>query len=126
MKRKNNSGFSMLEVMIAVVIATTIVGFVMLGVLGAQRMNTYSHNTREASNVAEDKIEELRRLSFSQILSGADSVDIFQRVWTVNEISNKPRIKQLELVVTWKDSKGRDHISTYNTTFYRNAYPYKS
>ncbi len=116
----------MLEVMIAVVISTTIVGFVMLGVLGAQRLNTYSHNTREASNVAEDKIEELRRLSFSQILSGADSVDIFQRVWTVNEISNKPRIKQLELVVTWKDSKGRDHISTYNTTFYRNAYPYKS
>ncbi|MGC9314835.1 MAG: type IV pilus modification PilV family protein [bacterium] len=126
MRRSNNSGFSMLEVMIAVVISTTIVGFVILGVLGAQRLNTYSHNTREASNVAEDKIEELRRLSFSQIQSGADSVEIFQRVWTVNEISNKPRIKQIELVVTWKDTKGRDHISTYNTTFYRNAYPYKS
>lgn len=126
MRKENTYGFSLLEVMIAIVIALTITSFIVIGVLGAQRINTQSQDMREASNVAEDKIEQLRRFSFSDIASGADSVGKFYRVWTVTTISTKPRIKQLELEVRWKDSKDREHISTYNTTFYRNAYPFKS
>lgn len=126
MRVRTDSGFTMMEVVIAIVIAMTITGFVVLAILGAQRINTHSQHTLEASSMAEKKIEQLRRLSFSEIVSGSDSVGIYYREWTVTEVSTKPRIKQLELVVTWKDSKGREHISTYNTTFYRNAYPYKS
>lgn len=126
MKRRNDSGFSLLEIMIAIVIAAAVTGVIVVGVLGAQRINTHSQEMREASNLAEEKIEQLRRLNFGSIDSGADSVGHFYREWTVTEISTKPRIKQLELIIKWHDSKDRLHTTTYNTTFYRNAYPYKS
>ena len=60
MRKENTYGFSLLEVMIAIVIALTITSFIVIGVLGAQRINTQSQDMREASNVAEDKIEQLK------------------------------------------------------------------
>jgi len=115
----------MLEVLISIIIASIVTSFLVLGILGAQRINSQSEDMRNASTGAEEKIEELRRLSYGAIVDGADSTGKFQRVWTVTEVSAKPRIKDVELVVTWEDSKGISHQVTYNTTYYRNAYPYK-
>jgi len=119
----------MLELMMALAISAIIISFIGMALIGAARMNTLSQAHNHASTLAEQKIEHLRRFSFSNIQSGVDTTydnNIrFVREWTVTDNMGKPRIKDVELKVTWTDSKGVDHVSIYNTIFYRNAYPYR-
>ncbi len=124
-RKRNSSGISMIEVIIALVIASIVTSFIAMGVIGTSRINSNSRDMRNAATFAEEKIEDLRRLSFGSIDSGSDEIDGFRRVWDVTEISTQPRIKTIEMKISWEDSKDRTHIVTYNTTFYKNAYPYK-
>ena len=115
----------MLEVMIAIVMSAVVLSFIGMSLLSATRINKLSESRSEASNLAEQKIEYLRRYSFGDIASGCDTIDNFIREWTIQDNMGRPRIKKLELVVKWTDSKNNEHRVTYNTIFYNNAYPYK-
>ncbi|MCD6502474.1 hypothetical protein J7L01_07710 [bacterium] len=115
----------MLEIMIAMVISAIVLSFIGMSLISAARINRLSESRNTASNLAEQKIEYLRRYSFGDIASGSDTVDGFIREWTIQDNMGKPRIKKLELVVKWSDSKNNEHRVTYNTIFYNNAYPYK-
>ncbi|MCK5832392.1 prepilin-type N-terminal cleavage/methylation domain-containing protein [bacterium] len=120
-----NNGFTMLEVMLAIAITAVILSFIGMALISAARLNTLSSAQNEAGNLAEKKIEELRRYSYSTIESGSDNIDDFSRTWIVVDNMGKPRIKDVELTVSWFDSKHNQHNVTYHTVFYRNAYPYK-
>jgi hypothetical protein len=111
--------------MIAIVISSIILSFVGMSLIRAARINTLSEARATASNYAESKVEELRRFSFGNIASGGDTLGEFFRDWVVTDNMGRPRIKNVDITVEWYDSKGNKHNITYNTTFYRNAYPYK-
>ncbi len=115
----------MLEVMVAISITAIIMSFIGMSLVTAARMNTLSESQNTAINLAEEKVEQLRRFSFTNISSGADTVGEFIREWTVIDNMAKPRIKNVELKVSWPDSKDNIHDVTINTIFYRNAYPYR-
>jgi prepilin-type N-terminal cleavage/methylation domain-containing protein len=119
------SGMSLMEVMVAVVISSVI----LLGIAGllvsTARLNTEHKANKEASELCEMKIEELRRISFSSLGSGSDVVGKYTRVWTVTPLTGKPRLKTITLLISWKDVKNRTHQLQYNAKVYRNAYPYK-
>ncbi len=117
---------TIMEVLIAMAISAVVLTGIAALIIGSVRINNITNDRREAAELAEKKIEELRRIGFSALASGADTVGSYTREWVVSEISGKPRIKYIEVTIRWNDSKDREHVVVFNTTIYRNAYPYKS
>lgn len=115
----------MVELMISIVIAGVVLGIIAGAIIGVSRINTHNKDRREAVNLSEAKIEEMRRLSFDRIVSGNDVVGKFSRRWVVTTLSTQPRIKRVEVIITWTDARGIRQTQRVNTTYYRNAYPYK-
>ena len=120
-----NRGFTLLEVLMAIVISAVVLSFLGLSLIAATRTNTTAENRNRATDLAEEKIEDLRRLAFDDVVAGSDSTGDFSRVWTVTDNMGKPRSKEIEVTVSWKGSKGNTKSVVFNTTFYRNAYPYR-
>ena len=108
-----------------------VIGAIMLSAIGfllvgAARLDSVTKTRRQAAELGESKIEELRRTGFSTLESGCDTVESkFIREWVITESTGDGRIKEIEITVEWEDSKGRTHSVIFNTTIYRNAYPYK-
>jgi prepilin-type N-terminal cleavage/methylation domain-containing protein len=125
----NNQGFTMLEIMIALVFLS--VG--LLGIAGLHHATISGNQTANyvtrAVNLAEDKIEELKRLDFSDsALSDTDSVDtdvgndikanpaLFTnpdhandspdsgliRVWNVADSTPSSGLKTVTVIVGWE------------------------
>ncbi|MEK9629852.1 MAG: prepilin-type N-terminal cleavage/methylation domain-containing protein [Nitrospinota bacterium] len=72
---KNNSGLTLIEIIIAVVLAS--VGLLAYGVLSGAvvERNAVSKKSSVAVTLAQDKIEELKELGTRIILSDADTLD---------------------------------------------------
>ena len=116
---QSNKGFSLLEVHISLVILS-------VGLLGAAEMqvtsisgNAFSNNVTIATGLAQNKIEELKRLPNSDAtLSGGDhnegalpGTPIFSRSYNVNDLSAE--VKQVTASVRWTDKA--QHTITLST-----------
>ncbi len=108
---KNGAGFSLLEVMIAVVV----LGFGLLAIMHlfpiGLRASKVSQDTTVASFLAQAKIEELRNTGWNQLSIGAttepyeDITDYpgFKRVTTVNNVeTTDPGLKRITVEVFYK------------------------
>jgi type IV pilus assembly protein PilV len=143
-KRKNDTGFTILEVMAAL----TFLAIGLLGIAGLHHASIFGNQSANymtrAVNLAEDKIEELKRLDFSDIaLADTDSIDtdvgtdiksnpsLFTvpdhtndspdpgliRVWNVADSTPAIGLKTVTVIVGWQVK--RWHYVTL-TTFIRN------
>lgn len=122
---KNNSGMTIMEILIAMAIGIIMLTAIASLLVAAVKLDAVTKARREASELAERKVEELRRQSFGALSSGADTVGNYTREWVITIPTGETRIKEIAATVNWEDSKGRTHSIVYNTTIYRNAYPYK-
>ena len=127
---KNNSGFTLVEVLIAALIITAgLVGYVMTSgnVVG---QNTKSKKQSVAATLAQDKVESIRNTALTVSLSGADGLDsptesggtwtansggeivddsgatgqtdsIYTRTWTITEHATLTNFYTLAATVTW-------------------------
>ena len=104
-----NKGFSLLEVMVAVVV----LGFGLLAIMHlfpmGLRASKISQDTTAASFLAQAKIEELRNTGWSQLASGTEDYgDItdyhaFKRVTTVDNVETTgPGLKRITIEVFYK------------------------
>lgn len=107
------SGFTLIEVVIAVLVLT--IG--MSGVIGLTfwmvQSNAWSGAMTTASTLGEDKLEELRATPYADLADGNDSVAPFRRIWTVSGASND--FKCIEVEVEWtrhNDGVSRVNLST--------------
>lgn len=99
-------GFTMIEVMIAILLTVIAVIGMMALFRVETRASAVSRRTTEAAVLAQDKIEELRTLAAPT--SGADSAidargqpgGMFSRTWTVNFVNNN---YVMNVVVSWSD-----------------------
>ena len=108
-KIANSSGFTLIEVMIAIFILT-------VGLLGAAGMaatvingNAFSKEITTAAMLAQDKMEELRTVDWNGLQDGNDTISgsqgiRYQRTWTVAPTGT---MKAINLAVNWND--GHDH-----------------
>src|SRR5690606_6213489 len=110
--REAPQGFTMVEVMVAILLTALTV----IGVLGLFRIETrassFSRRETEAAVLAQDKLEELRTFSASEP-SGNDTPDnpfgttstdnIFTREWTIAPNTADPSILDITVTVTWDD-----------------------
>lgn len=104
--RRSESGFTMIEVMIAILLTVIAVIGMMALFRVETRASAVSRRTTEAAVLAQDKIEELRTLATPT--SGADSsIDalgqpggLFSRTWTVTPSGTNYVIN---VNVSWSD-----------------------
>jgi len=113
-------GFTMIEVLVAVVILT----FALAGLLGlagsSTRASGYARHAAEAAVVGSDKLERLRVVAPASLTDGTDQVDAhaivtpggaYTRTWTVSWVGT---LATLIVQVSW-DENGQGHSITYRT-----------
>ena len=116
---QNNSGFSLLEVLLGI----TIFMIGMLGVtalnISSLKSNTFSGNMSEAVIIAGDKLEELMAMDFENVESGNESNigrnDMYIVTWNVVDDEPLPaKTKTINVSVEWsvKDVKRLMNMST--------------
>ena len=93
MKRNAERGFTVIEVMVAVIVLTIGV----LGLVGSAalvtRMIGRGNRAAKASIMAQQRIEILRGTRCASLASGADTVRQYVRTWTVTPVGNARRIQ---------------------------------
>jgi prepilin-type N-terminal cleavage/methylation domain-containing protein len=100
-----SNGFTLIEMLIALVILS--VAFLALAGLMAQttRNNSFGGHITEAATLAQDKLEELRAISWPTIIPGSDKKmgstgTNYDRIWSVASNGN---LKTITVTINWND-----------------------
>ncbi len=106
-KKKNENGFTLIEVLIALVILS-------FGILAVAKMqitsvgsNTNSRKYTEASTWGTSIIESIMSTAYddASLTTGNDNNGIYTAQWTVTESDPISNVKQFNIVVTWDNNK---------------------
>jgi type IV pilus assembly protein PilV len=105
-------GFTMIEVMVAILLTALTV----IGVLGLYRIesraSSFSRRETEAAVLAQDKLEELRTqiAPASATTTGSDApideitaTNIFARSWTIQQSASDGSVYSITVTVTWDE-----------------------
>jgi type IV pilus assembly protein PilV len=104
---KKSAGFTLIEILIALVIfSISILAFAGLTVT-ATRSGSYGGRMTEAVTFAQDKLEELKANSWGNIVSGGDRKTgptgiNYTRNWKVLEKDTR-NLKTVSITIDWKD-----------------------
>ncbi len=100
-----SKGFTLIEMLISLVILS--IAFLALAGLMVQttRNNSFGGRMTEAATLAQDKLEELRSLSWNTITPGGDEKTgsmgtKYTRTWRVETEGN---LKTIEVTINWDD-----------------------
>jgi len=102
-----SKGFTLIEVLIALVILS--VAFLGLAGLMVQttKNNSFGGRMTEAATFAQDKLEELRAVSWVTITPGSDKMSSngmdFSRNWRVTPNPTNGNLKEIAVTINWKD-----------------------
>ncbi len=101
--RVNDKGITILEVMIAIVILSLSLLLLLNMAMVALDGNDWSNKTTVATQMLQDKLEQLRGTqAFS---NGSDSTSGVTRSWTVASAGH--HLRQVTVQVNWKNIKGQ-------------------
>lgn len=104
----NRKGFTLLEVLIALIITSiSLLGLAQL-TLVATKSNSFANQVTEASTIAQDLFEGLRASNYSLIASGQDTITgstgiSYSRIWVVEETPPPNRMKNITCRIRWND-----------------------
>lgn len=114
MKRKNQKGFTLVEIMAAIFILTVVLLAIGSLVYSIMRSTTSSKEVTVATTLMQDKMEDLRNTGLSSLNSGNDTVHMgnidYLRQWVVAASGN---IRTITVDVNWT-SRG-SHTVTMTT-----------
>ena len=113
-RHMNDRGFSLMEVMIAMVIF--VIGFLAVGSMqiSAIRGNGGAREATEAATRATDQLETLIALPYDRIVSGGPVTQGAYTVsWNVADDTPLPNIKTITVTVNWLDRGPRSFEATY-------------
>ena len=120
MRRREEAGFTMIEVMIAVLLTViAVIGIIAL-FMTETRAAAYSRRATEATNLATDKLEKLRTLTTPTAGSettvdaqGDTTTGMFERKWTV---SVGTTYTDIAVQVGWDDDNAETIACSADTT----------
>ena len=124
MKRmlRTEKGFSLIEVMIALVLfAVGLLAFAGLEIL-ALRNSTYSKDYGKANTYAQQKVEQMKGTAWASVSAGSDTLEEkFTRTWTVTSTET---VKTLAVTVAWVDpSYGTKRVNLQTDLYSNPAMP---
>jgi prepilin-type N-terminal cleavage/methylation domain-containing protein len=110
--RKVIAGFTLIEILVAMVVFSIASLGLAMGVTSVMRANQRSYMASIAINLAQDKLEELKAMSPVNVLACATNCDSpvpttdgveFTRTWVVSDDSPVTGVKQIDVTVQWHD-----------------------
>ena len=112
----NEKGITILEVLIAIIILSMALLLLMNMAMVALDGNDWSNKTTIATNLLQEKIEQLRGMNHLPFGSGSDTVGEVVRNWRVSSAGN--HLRQVDVQVIWEDIKAQTKTNSM-TTFIR-------
>jgi type II secretion system protein I len=112
---KKQGGFTILEVMIAMIILSISLLLLLNMAMVALDGNDWSNKTTVATQLLQEKLEQLR-LDINNLTSGQDTVSGLTREWTVSRAGNN--LRRVDVSIAW-ESVRNDSITNTMTTFIR-------
>ena len=117
MPGQKKDGFTLVEVLVAMVLAAIVSIAIGLQLSYSTAMVSENKYTSRAVVVAQNALEDLRTVSYEDITGGSTTVTWdgvpFTAVWTVNE---QQGMKDIYVTVSW-ESKGQTKTYAVETTF---------
>ncbi|MEA3297422.1 MAG: prepilin-type N-terminal cleavage/methylation domain-containing protein [candidate division Zixibacteria bacterium] len=107
-KVTNQNGITLLEVMIAMIILSMSLLLLLNMAMVALDGNDWSQNTTQATQLIQEKLEQLR--TSAAPTSGSDSSSDFSRSWTVTDVGN--HLRQVDVQVVWEDIRQSTKINS--------------
>jgi prepilin-type N-terminal cleavage/methylation domain-containing protein len=99
----SQSGISLLEVMVAMIILSISLLLLLDMAMVALDGNDWSNKTTLATQMLQEKLEELR--STAVLDDGSDSADGIARSWTITNLGS--HLRRVDVQVTWQDVRSR-------------------
>ena len=107
--RRREAGFTMIEILIALSIFSASFLALAAGATTVMKSNRSSYKNTIATNLAQDKVEELMATSIANIVAGpnetvpVDGIN-FTRRWAVTDNQPINGLKKIEVFITWTDN----------------------
>jgi len=109
--RSNKSGFTILEVVIAMLILSMSLLLLLNMAMVALDGNDWSNKTTNATQLIQEKLEQLR--STTNPAGGNDVVNGVARTWVVSNAGN--HLRRIDITVQWDDVKSKPHTNSITT-----------
>ena len=112
---RSQAGFTILEVLIAMIILSISLLLLLNMAMVALDGNDWSNKTTVATQLLQQKLEQLRT-NVNSLASGQDTVGGIQRTWTVTKIDHN--LRRVDVSISWEDIRN-DTITNSMTTYMR-------
>ena len=112
----NQKGITLLEVMIAMIILGMALLLLLNMAMVALDGNDWSNKTTVATQLLQEKMEQLRSLRNSGLTNGTDTAQGFARSWTVT--NGGDHLRQVDVKISWEDIRAKMQTNTM-TAFIR-------
>jgi prepilin-type N-terminal cleavage/methylation domain-containing protein len=101
----NSSGFTLIEVVIAICIfAFALLAMAQLQIV-AIRGNSFANRLTTEATLAQDKLEEITGLTYANIVNGQDTWGQYARAWTVLDDTPGAGMKTVTVTVSSQDGE---------------------
>lgn len=110
--RAPGNGFTLLEVLVAMAIFSVAILGLAIGATTIMRANRMSYLNTVATNLAQDKLEQLKATTVANITSCSSNCDspaltyknvTFTRTWTVTADSPATGVNRIDVAIQWFD-----------------------
>ena len=112
MKLHKETGFTILEVMIAMIILSISLLLLLNMAMIALDGNDWSNKTTIATQLLQAKIEQLRS-DYNNLSNGNDTVSGLTRTWSVTNAGNN--LRKVDVSITWENIRSEEVTNTMTT-----------
>ncbi len=120
MKRKHNSGFTVVEVLVAITLCAVIIPALTVGLNTLVALNNRARDLTLISIIAENKIESLRSIGYNSVNAGSATftTDLPQTIGSPKSatanVTQNTGYKTIDITITYQDS-GRQRSVLYKS-----------
>ena len=110
MKLGTSRGFTLLEVMVAMILTSFSLMMLLNMAMIALDGNDWSNKTTLATQVMQEKLEQIRGGGMAAMVSGSDTSQGLTRAWSVTNAGS--HLRRVDVEVSWSDIKAQQHSNS--------------
>jgi prepilin-type N-terminal cleavage/methylation domain-containing protein len=111
MKRRDQTGFTLIEILIALFILSVVLLAISTMVFSVMRATSQSKEMATATTLVQDKLENLKNARVGSLAVGNDSINLgnitYLREWNIGTTGN---VRTVNVTVNW-NSRGAHNVS---------------